>query len=1232
MPVITVQQAQSLANDIISKRLDYENRIYQKLELLCPQISWYNRRQKADFLVDELIRLLPLVDNTYDTPKVAPMTITFLNSNMKLFEDFIAYEKKYPLIAECKLFRFRDTGNPNAGNQFGLYWLVIADSVEVVLNDGRRIAKSSGLQILSRPPMAPGEKITISAIYYGQESAKVELYFKDIIQEFSDRNLRDTITNWLLAADITYTSGMQLPYNLFIDGANIIHYGWWEASKTNLINLKDEIKNNPAKYEQYIFKKICKICPQLKYKYMQEKAKTFREVLWNRINSCKIENSKFIISPELIEFVSQNAYLFEDFFTYLKKAPLIIENQIFNFPGNKFTGLCWLANGGDVTITLPHDRNVTLAKGLKILSRRLEKNEEVKIKLTSGQYDIVIEEKLQFGRLINAFKVPRLSTLIKGILSFNGIEYSDGMQFHPGSLYNAAGYIANKYIYVSNVDDARNYKKYPLFSERILRSDTKNIYTSDFRNDYNISFEDFVRNTVLNINLYSGSNKDDYIPVVDDDIDKVSQWIDAICSSNDSISFKVARELLIRLRVECSVFPVGIKTDDFSMFYNPESGAVRNVEIKDGNRMSNYTFGSKGFWNKLNVIEQNDPGKALDEFKRFVLDDAFALQIYDAWKSEDWETFFGNYLMIGFKPESAAVRERKIVHISDLHIGKNGENHNMNNVRKTITNIIDAYKDSKLKPIVVVTGDVVDFGYRGDDEARNNLSIKNFNDVFGLFSQLWSEGFKVIMLPGNHDYSEAIGADDILDFGTEAEITAIVTVLTGGTGTAAIVAALEGAKYYVNNYLSPEEGYKSGFISGITYSKNAKQRYENQAAEYLKGWKAGSAYEYRENYLRSQKSLSISVIDNQDMNKDAPFWADAFQIGDDYFLGNGDFRLARGYVNETQRNQLNKIYSKNDTYGCTKVLCMHNWVNYYPHALPQLIRPICIDLFNLVLNKAASPSVNYDGTKVKCWDVGVDGVVHEPLFYSFFYKLFEYVTKNNIVNASSLENFLNSIQDGHRRPQIVDLSWPLFREMYVPDPPKKYFSNVGNPNIIDDHDTHKITNEKDLFPFLEQSDLFMVGHRHCITDFVNYTDIYNAEVENCINRITQEMNSPQMIQNKQRVTQLRSTLTQNARNLNKDPRQLLMDFFKGLDIYIDSNQKALGDRVFGQICDYLVTNTFTVDINLERNNYLHAVPRYYSEINDAANNKTWREITIDLETGTMKVPKHLVNDCFVAAD
>jgi hypothetical protein len=1223
MAQMTVQQAATLVNAIKEKRLDYEIKIYNKLSSYCPQIAWYNRKQKASFLVDELIRLLPWVDNTYNNPTVAPPTIRFLNENMKLFEEFITYEKKYPFIAECKLFRFRDTGNPNAGNQFGLCWIIIADSVEVVLNDGKRIAKNCGLQILSRPPMAPGEKITLSSIYYGQGEAKIELHFDDIIQEFSDHGLRDLITNWLLTGGIQYTSGMQLPNNLFIDGATVIHYGWWNAVNVNLINFKNDLKNNPGKYEQFIYKKICGLYPQLKYQYVHEKAKTYKGILEQQINACKIENNKMIISQGLIECISANAYIFDDFLAYYKKPPFIIESQIFNFPGNQYTGLCWLTNGGEASITLPQDKNVTIATGLKILSKLLAPAEEIKIKLTSVQYNIVLEVKLGFGRLIKALMVPRLVSLIKSILLSYGIEYRDEMPLQPGGLYNASALKSNKFLYLNIIGQPGQYTKYPLFSEKILQGSTKSTYDSDFRSDYHISYEAFVRNTAFNINLYSGPENNNYVPIIDNDIDKVSQWVATTSGTPNPVSFQLAKELLIRLRLECSAYPVGIHTDDISQLYNPASGGSRRVEIKDGDGFSKYTFGLKRFWDKLQEIERNGAGKALDEFKRFMVNETFATNVYNAWKSVDWETFFENYLMIGFTPETASASVRKLVHISDLHIGKNGVKDNLNQAKKTITDIMNAYQKTKPKPVVIVTGDIVDFGFRDDDEARHNLSIQNLNDAFNLLGELWFAGFPVIMLPGNHDYSSAIGGDDIIDLGTEAEITAAVTLLTAGTGTVAIVKLIEGAKAVINYYLSPEKGYKAGFISGITYDGDAKRRFESQVREYLKGWQAGSAYEYCENYLRPKKNMSFAIIDNQDLNKDAPWWADALSIDDMFFMGNGDFRFARGYVNETQRNQLKTIYNKNMADSCVKIFCIHNWVDYYPHAIPQTIKPICIDLFNLVLNKAAS--VNYDGTKVKCWDVGVDGVVHEPIYNSFFYKLFEYVTKNNIADEAALEAFLNSIRDEGRRPQIVDLSWPLFRDMHVPDPPKIYFSNRHNPNIIDDYDSHKITNETDLFSFLEQSDLYMVGHRHRKTAFTNpgYVQMYQEAVDNCINQMTQTMNSPEMVQNKQKVATLRNTLTQNARNLSKDPRQLLMDFFKGLDIYVDSNQKPTGERVFGQICDYLVTNTFTIDMNAERIKYIHAVPKYYSEVNDVQGNRTWREITVNLQTGEMSAIDHV---------
>ncbi len=79
----------------------------------------------------------------------------------------------------------------------------------------------------------------------------------------------------------------------------------------------------------------------------------------------------------------------------------------------------------------------------------------------------------------------------------------------------------------------------------------------------------------------------------------------------------------------------------------------------------------------------------------------------------------------------------KIIHLSDLHIGKS------NNLEKSaiIINWIINNREKHLSNLVIISGDLVD-----DGETWQFLQAKE------LVDRLRNEGFTVLVAPGNHDY------------------------------------------------------------------------------------------------------------------------------------------------------------------------------------------------------------------------------------------------------------------------------------------------------------------------------------------------------------------------------------------------------------------------------------------------------------------------------------------------
>lgn len=79
----------------------------------------------------------------------------------------------------------------------------------------------------------------------------------------------------------------------------------------------------------------------------------------------------------------------------------------------------------------------------------------------------------------------------------------------------------------------------------------------------------------------------------------------------------------------------------------------------------------------------------------------------------------------------------KIIHISDLHYPKFG----IEKYQAFVSEMIKNYKDSLIKPVIIVTGDVIEY----------RKSSKRLIAVTRLFSELKNIGFNILICPGNHD-------------------------------------------------------------------------------------------------------------------------------------------------------------------------------------------------------------------------------------------------------------------------------------------------------------------------------------------------------------------------------------------------------------------------------------------------------------------------------------------------
>lgn len=81
-----------------------------------------------------------------------------------------------------------------------------------------------------------------------------------------------------------------------------------------------------------------------------------------------------------------------------------------------------------------------------------------------------------------------------------------------------------------------------------------------------------------------------------------------------------------------------------------------------------------------------------------------------------------------------------VLHLSDLHIGKNNDSSENRNTRIIVDYLCSRYKEFGKKLVVIITGDIVDDG----EEAQYRNAVEILMPLAKMF--------KVLACPGNHDY------------------------------------------------------------------------------------------------------------------------------------------------------------------------------------------------------------------------------------------------------------------------------------------------------------------------------------------------------------------------------------------------------------------------------------------------------------------------------------------------
>jgi hypothetical protein len=266
--------------------------------------------------------------------------------------------------------------------------------------------------------------------------------------------------------------------------------------------------------------------------------------------------------------------------------------------------------------------------------------------------------------------------------------------------------------------------------------------------------------------------------------------------------------------------------------------------------------------------------------------------------------------------------ERVILHLSDLHIGANDNDPGMsgtalNQAQQIVNSILKTYASLALKPVVMVTGDIVDY-------ASGKDATQFVAQALALLQTLKQNGYTVLVTPGNHDYSDAVDLDSI---------NWIVNGFTWAAGEKDELIAF-----------ATSRGSSPHLVSGSTYTQDAVKNF-NAFAEYMYGggytesWKdKGAAFD-----------LEFILVDGQDRNPNPPNAMDRTNMDDNpipgigltiaetelleidtkFFMHNKYLRLAHGYVDTPTYNSWNGWQYRANQCGALSIVGLHYWVNYW---------------------------------------------------------------------------------------------------------------------------------------------------------------------------------------------------------------------------------------------------------------------------------------------------------------
>lgn len=416
--------------------------------------------------------------------------------------------------------------------------------------------------------------------------------------------------------------------------------------------------------------------------------------------------------------------------------------------------------------------------------------------------------------------------------------------------------------------------------------------------------------------------------------------------------------------------------------------------------------------------------------------------------------------------------KRRIIHLSDLHIGLNNDPVPADQVNQIIDAIIREYpKQDKLYepcdpiPIVVITGDLVDY-----------YSPVHLDTAFELLKKLKNHGFTVLVIPGNHDYSDSFSIDTFTPLENIPGIGDLIK----------IVADL------ANTEIS--KGQDHNLVSGLTYSPVAASDFQAKMAPFLgengyhqESWKdQGAVYD-----------LDFILLDGQDKEAHRPDWddprrfvqekvRDAVLAFDHCPAGVNKNTLADTIADAVAALTLDPVTIYSATLPLVSAIEETVYEPVYLTTVVSLSAAALLDPTGAAAVTLASLAITAHPI-LKLLDLGLAATVASvaatavttPLLDDkFFLHSGDFRLAHGYLDDAGLQFFQDRVDKDH-----VTNTLPIACIHYW----LNYPSLDTQSNNNSDNSTHNLTNESALFETLDKCYLLLVGHIHRFNDGSRYT-------------------------------------------------------------------------------------------------------------------------------------------------